>query len=564
MIFLTLGHAAFAQSAAAVRDYVCLINQNYHPDIVEYMNKIRERLEKNGETDGVKAIDAIIKGKGGSGFIYVDQGANYVITNNHVVTQSYTLSATFEKTNGTKTKYDNLSLLYVDEENDMAILAFPKGENPFREGMAFAARAAEEGETVFSAGFPGLVNTQLWQFGQGIVSNASARFPDPDNEEKTMGPYIQHTAQVDPGNSGGPLLMAQGGAPSGYAVVGINTLSVRNRQASNFAIPEDRVKGFLSKALGEAPGDGKKDLEERIDSFLDGLGANRAVYPHIAKYVSSVCTAQNTEFCLDEMFEKASRTVQRNIMKTFASDPVAGMQEAVAWVMENTLRGGSTKIQASVDSITENSQGGFTVTFAMNGATVESEWIKEFGIWRINSFGELVKGDKSLITAKEEAREQEKNLKTDYHLMLSLSYAQILDRGAAGNAELKLKGDYTGWVISGFYAGSDFFQVQTGLTIEVPIRFGSAGFALIPFIEGGIGMMEKKNEQPDSWLSSSADSKIRKIMSEIQGGLLFTTSALPGVYVKAVYQKNFYSNSSDDLAPKPDKTIILVGLGYVF
>jgi hypothetical protein len=128
-------------------------------------------------------------------------------------------------------------------------------------------------------------------------------------------------------------------------------------------------------------------------------------------------------------------------MNTFSHDPVAGMQEAVAWVIEKNLQRKNGKIQASLDSITENGAG-FTVEFNVNGSTLDSIWIKEYGLWRIHTFGDLTSGDKSLAAAREDAREQEKDLRTKYHVMLSLMYTLILDRGPAVGAVFKAKDEY--------------------------------------------------------------------------------------------------------------------------
>jgi len=78
-----------------------------------------------------------------------------------------------------------------------------------------------------------LAFTPLWQFSTGNVSNAVARFPRSLDDPTMMGPFIQHTAPIDPGNSGGPLLVAQADVPSGFAVAGINTLTGTWRQAAN-------------------------------------------------------------------------------------------------------------------------------------------------------------------------------------------------------------------------------------------------------------------------------------------------------------------------------------------
>jgi hypothetical protein len=48
VILITVRGSIFAQTgASALRDYVGLINQTYHPGIVAYFEKIRAELDKS-------------------------------------------------------------------------------------------------------------------------------------------------------------------------------------------------------------------------------------------------------------------------------------------------------------------------------------------------------------------------------------------------------------------------------------------------------------------------------------------------------------------------------------
>jgi hypothetical protein len=71
----------------------------------------------------------------------------------------------------------------------------------------------------------------------GTISNAHLRIGS--------GPYatyLQHTAPIDPGNSGGPLLDAAG------ALLGINTLKITGRDGVGLAIPSSRLALALLRA----------------------------------------------------------------------------------------------------------------------------------------------------------------------------------------------------------------------------------------------------------------------------------------------------------------------------
>jgi len=67
---------------------------------------------------------------------------------------------------------------------------------------------------------------------EGIVSAAEREFEGLS--------FLQHTAAVNPGNSGGPLLNAQG------HVVGLNTTKAKLENVS-FAIPAPAIRKLLEK-----------------------------------------------------------------------------------------------------------------------------------------------------------------------------------------------------------------------------------------------------------------------------------------------------------------------------
>lgn len=568
IITFAAGAFCFGQSAGALRDYVGLINQTFHPDIVAYLQKFRAEFDKRGNKDAAKSIDNYLKGSSGSGFIYVAQdGSNYIITNHHVITQSYDISVTFEKQDGTKIKYEGLEIIAADEDMDIALLSFPKGGRPFTAGLSFLNRAVNEGEDVYSAGFPGLGATSLWQFGRGVVSNARVEFPEDDDDEKSriMGPYIQHTAQIDPGNSGGPLLVAAQGVPTGYAVAGINTLSARFRQAANFSIPVTQVNAFLTAALGPKPEDERPRLDARLDVFIQGLSVNRAVYEHIADYLSNVCTAENAEYALTEMLRNANRTVQNNIIHAFIYSPVDGMGYAVAWTIENALRQKSGKIAISVDAATPNSKGGYTVSFTVNNGTISSEWVNEYGIWRISAFGDFAAGDKTLVEKREQADKDAERLRTDYGFQVSAGYAHIFEIGPAFGTEFKIRSGVSGGGLRFYISGNDFLQIQGSVGFYFPIRIKKIG--LTPYIDTGAGFAKspapKQSDSSDSYSSRENPSELSFALS-FQGGLMFTTAAVPGLYFQPAYQYNFLPNSLISEDDDRNLHVLFFGIGYGF
>jgi serine protease Do len=558
VMFFLAATLCFGQ-ASALRDYVGLISIHYHPDVVAYMGKFKETFEKKGYANAAKSIDNYLKGLSGTGFIYVaSDGTCYVLTNQHVIAQSESLSITFEKQDSSKTTYDRLKVHFVDEEKDLAILVFDAGVKPFPRGLSFNARAVDEGVEVFAAGFPGLGNTLVWQFSRGNVSNSSVRLPKSSDSDETIGPYIQHTAQIDPGNSGGPLLIAAQGVPTNYAVIGINTLSARWRQAANYAIPADQVRTFIDTALSKQPVNDKELIAKKVDDFVKGLRVNKAVYDHISRFLSNSCTASNAEYAISELLEKGSRSVLEDIDRTFANNPAAGMNAAVAWHIENSMRFKSGAIKISMDSINPNDKRGFEVVFNVNDKLVKSEWVKEYGVWRMDTYGDLAVGGKNLLSEKERKKAQDKALRTDYDFAISAGYANVFDYGSAFHAAFKISSPFS-YGFDLFYGLDDkeYFQLGMNMGPSYPIRLNT--FALIPFGEFGLAYTNTKESKiPEDEFGFGF-----AICVPLKGGLMFTFAKAPGLFGRVFYQYNLvFVSDEKEIIKKHSAMVVSIGYGF--
>ncbi len=132
-----------------IRDYVCIVNRSLHPNIERFITAFQDVLISDGDKDFddiAMYFESIKRGGFGSGFVYVDnKGFNYIITNYHVIAGAYRLSVTFETENLEKRTYLNLSVLYADEQADLAILAFPDGQRPFTQGIPLSATPLRSG-----------------------------------------------------------------------------------------------------------------------------------------------------------------------------------------------------------------------------------------------------------------------------------------------------------------------------------------------------------------------------------------------------------------------------------
>jgi len=159
----------------------------------------------------------------GSGFVLDKDGT--IVTNYHVVTGAIEAEVQFK--DGTKSKVTGF--LKLDPSKDIAILdcdADPDRLFP----IPLAATLPHKLQPVVAAGAPERLG---WSLTEGTVSGIRSR---KDLAEIRIynrnGTWIQSTAAISKGNSGGPLVNMQG------EVVGANTMSIEGEgtQSLNFAI----------------------------------------------------------------------------------------------------------------------------------------------------------------------------------------------------------------------------------------------------------------------------------------------------------------------------------------
>ncbi len=157
-----------------------------------------------------------------------------VLTNQHVMAGATEADVTLRddsKTTDNETTW-RAKLLPADPHEDVAVLALVlKEKAPPVTGLRLRTSTVHDEEHVRAAGFPGLQGKPSFQISGGAVSNASFSRS-----------YFQHTAPIDPGNSGGPLLDGDG------RVVGMNTLKATHRENVAFAIPTSHLLLALRRA----------------------------------------------------------------------------------------------------------------------------------------------------------------------------------------------------------------------------------------------------------------------------------------------------------------------------
>src|SRR5271157_2072017 len=165
----------------------------------------------------------------GSGVILTPDG--YILTNDHVVRGSKSLTATLR--DGTSL---DAELIGADPATDLALIRAGGSALPY--ASMGDSSALHVGQLVIAIGNPfGFQST----VSTGVVSALGRALRSADG--RLIENIIQHTAPLNPGNSGGPLVDSRG------HVVGINTAIIAMAQGIGFAIPSNTANLVVSQLI---------------------------------------------------------------------------------------------------------------------------------------------------------------------------------------------------------------------------------------------------------------------------------------------------------------------------
>jgi S1-C subfamily serine protease len=168
-------------------------------------------------------------GGSGSGFLITPDG--YALTNSHVVHgRTRLLAITHE---GDRLDAD---LVGDDPATDLALIRLSARDLPFAQlGDSAALRVGQLCIAMGSPfGFQSSVST-------GVISALGRAMRSQTG--RLIENIVQHTAPLNPGNSGGPLLDSRG------RVVGLNTAIIVLAQGLGFAIPADSARWVIAELI---------------------------------------------------------------------------------------------------------------------------------------------------------------------------------------------------------------------------------------------------------------------------------------------------------------------------
>lgn len=233
-ILLLLFMVATVSFAQGLRESVCIVEAEYTDEEKDQIGDLSLWFSRKGFMSESRLLSAYKSGVTGSGVVVETDYGRYVLSNRHVV--GYAREATISFVlKDTTLVYEHCAVKAVSHNEDLVLVCLP--DSCTQPAIELSTEVIEDGQDIVAAGFPGLAGKPSWQVTKGSVSNANLRI----EEDNTV--YIQHTAPIDPGSSGGPLLIKHGDT---YQIVGVNTYKAFWRDNVGITIPVDAVSRFIS------------------------------------------------------------------------------------------------------------------------------------------------------------------------------------------------------------------------------------------------------------------------------------------------------------------------------
>lgn len=248
----TVSNAKLTTSTSTVTSDVSDIVENTLPSIVSITNmSVQEVQNFFGGISQQESESA------GSGIIISQNDSELlVVTNNHVVEGSDTLTVTFNDGNSVEAQIKG-----TDSARDLAVVAVPLDK--ISDDTMNAIKVATLGDSdSLKVGEPAIAIGNALGYGQsvttGIVSATGRTIDGFDGE------YIQTDAAINPGNSGGALLSANG------EVIGINSVKYSDTSVEGigYAIPINTAAPIINDLIT------KEKVDESDSAYLGITGVD--------------------------------------------------------------------------------------------------------------------------------------------------------------------------------------------------------------------------------------------------------------------------------------------------
>jgi putative serine protease PepD len=224
------------------------------------------------DASGVVSIKAVSAEGEDTGTGIVLNAEGLILTNNHVISKGASITVSPGKSsNLTRTA----TVVGSDPNSDLALIKVDPSGLGLQPLKLVSSSSVQVGDSVYAIGNPyGLDETLT----KGIVSALGREIAAPDGA--AIKGAIQTDAALNPGNSGGPLLNAQGDVIGVNSQIASDAASVAGSQPGStgvgFAISSDTVSEVVKtiESGGGSSGDGQRQTE--AGSSVQGSGGSES------------------------------------------------------------------------------------------------------------------------------------------------------------------------------------------------------------------------------------------------------------------------------------------------
>lgn len=390
VLMLSVASSAFGQ----LRESVVILEAEPDAAFSSAFEQVADRFAAEGNEEASRYFRSLTQGWHGSGFFLSGpESENYLVTNRHVVEYADFVTVEIENSEGESTTVGRVDLVYVDADADLAVLTVPGSSDRPALGLS-DAEAYEDGSDVYAAGYPGLFGEAAWQLSRGTVTNQRAFVEgliDPQ-----ISHLIQHSASIDPGNSGGPLLVRSSDDDQ-YSVVGINTWTVGGRRNTFFAIPTEQLRRVLDEyehftVSRDDPGYVLETAAAAANTVAALARADRWIPQEYQQIISNDLAGEmGWDSVLRFNTEREDTTEENGSRAILSRSPFDILREYSAWAIWHTFQSQAVDPDAIEvgafdqlpDSLVEGAEA--TTSLVVDGRDLEVTLVMEHGNWRLRN-----------------------------------------------------------------------------------------------------------------------------------------------------------------------------------
>lgn len=288
------------------------------PSEVEALDAYSRAITRVVETVGPSVVKLEVEHAGGgrgtqngqgSGFVFTDDGL--ILTNSHVVHRANRIHVVLQ--DGRRLTAD---LVGDDPDTDLAVVRISATE--LVSAQFGDSSKLRQGQLVVAIGNPLGFQTTVTA---GIVSAVGRTLRSTTG--RLMDAIIQTDAALNPGNSGGPLVDAQG------LVIGVNTAVILPAQGLCFAIPANTARWVASMLIRDG----------RVRRAFLGIGGQHVVLQRRLVREHELPSEQALMVVHIETGSPAhsAGVVEGDIIVAFAGQPVGGVDDLHRMLTDQTI-----------------------------------------------------------------------------------------------------------------------------------------------------------------------------------------------------------------------------------